>query len=340
MTTSFAKALGYGGAAGAIAHHNSGPAYLLKRSEQTLISMYLERSRAGRSRLTFSQLLLLCAIDAVPGAHQAVAARMAGMDTPTTTIVMQSLIRQRLVDRKSSRQDGRHRILTVTARGRAARRASLEHLTAAEETFVAPLRKRDRQRLLELLIAISGNPKSHAPPLCDPDGRSFVVPDYLPREVLTAFLISRCLQIAVSLVAPALAPFGLSIGQYVSLLVLATFEECNLAALGRALGRQRSSLSLILSALEARSLVGIDHQPRSLTIAPTQAGFELLLQARPAAEKANAQILSGLDRAEAQEFTRILAGALRYHGKLMSDGSKAHASGTPRARGASIKPVR
>lgn len=319
VTASFIKALGYGDTIRAVRRHTSRPAYLLKRSEQTLTSMYFEKSRIARSRLTFSQLLLLCAIDAAPGAHQAVVARMAGIDKPTTTVVIRSLVRKGLVDRKSSHQDRRHRILTATAAGRAERRASLRRLAAAQETFLEPIKKRDRQKLLKSLIAISGNPHAGPAPLCDRGGQLITAPDYLPREVLIAFLISRCLQIAVSLVAPALAPFGLSIGQYVSLFVLVTFGECNLAALSRTLGRERSSLSLILPALEARSLASIHQQQRSLTITLTQAGFELFLQARPAAEKANAQILSGLDLNEAQDFTRILKDALKHHGKLMTD---------------------
>src|SRR5262245_55053821 len=83
IVSSFAQLLGYGGVDGAIEHHNSRPAYLLKRAEQTLTGMYLERCRARELRLSLSQLFLLCAIESEPGSHQAAAARMAGMDTPT-----------------------------------------------------------------------------------------------------------------------------------------------------------------------------------------------------------------------------------------------------------------
>lgn len=326
LATSFAESLGYGSAAHAVDHHNSGPAYLLKRSEQTLTAMYLERCRSAGLRLTFSQLQLLSAIDAFPGLHQAIAARMTGMDAPTTALVTRSLVEAGLVDRENSSADRRHRILESTDTGRVVKKAALEHLGAAVMAFLAPLSATRRCRLIDLLLKISTNPSSLAPPLCDRDGRQIASPAYLPVKVLPAFLISRCLQVAVSLVGPAVAPFGLSIRQYVALFVLATFEECDLAMLSRALGATRSSLAHILPALKARSLVSInqrEQQSRSVAIAPTPAGFQLLLRARPAAENANSKILSNLDRSEAKDFTSILADVLGRHGKLMKGGSEA-----------------
>lgn len=323
VSSSFAELLGYGGVAGAIEHHNSRAAYLLKRAEQTLTAMYTERCRSSGLRLTISQLLLLCAVDAVPGAHQALAARMTGMDTPTATLVIRGLVKRGLMDRESSSEDRRRRVLAVTQAGRSVELEALQQLAAAAAAFFAPIGNADQRRLLDLFGMASTSPASLAPPLCDREGERVTLPDYLPKKVLPAYLISRCLQVAASLAGPAVSAFGLSISQYVTLMVLATFEECNLATLGRALGAERSSLSLILPALEKRSLIRVDHRgqrPRSLTISPTRAGFELLLQARPAAEDANMRILSGLDSVEAEDFTRLLSEVLGHHGKLMKAG--------------------
>lgn len=319
MMSSSAKVSGNEHAAEMVRIHTNRAGYLLKRSEQTLTSIYFDKNRTTRNKLTFSQLILLCAIDAAPGSHQAVTARMTGMDTPTTTVVTKSLVKHGLIDRTHSQQDRRHRLLIITAAGKAARKAAYKHLAEAQEKFLKPIKKRDQQRLLELLLSISSNPNASAPPLCNRYGQSITTPDYLQSEVLIAFLISRCLQIAISIVTPALVPFGLSIGQYVTLFVLTTFEECNLAALSRSLGRERTSLSLILTALEDRSLINIRQRGRSLAISPTKAGNKLFLQARIKAEIANEQILSGLSHNEVMDFTRILKETLRYHNKLMPD---------------------
>lgn len=321
VSSSFAQSLGYDGIADAIRHHNSRPAYLLKRSEQTLTAMYLERCRSHGLRLTISQLLLLCAVDAEPRAHQAIAARMTGMDTPTTALVIRGLIKRGLAEREGSSEDRRRLILAVTPAGRSAKSRALQQLAAAVKLFLEPVDAADQRHLLDLLLRVSTNPDSLAPPLCDRDGERIPAPDFLPEEVLPAYLISRCLQVAVSLVRPAVSAFGLSISQYVALTILSTFEECNLATLSRALGAERSSLSHILSALERRSLIRVRRRgqpPQSLAITPTQAGFEHLLLARPAAEDANARILSSLDRTEADDFNRILPEVLKFHGKLMT----------------------
>lgn len=321
VSSSFAQLLGYGGVTGAIAHHNSRPAYLLKRSEQTLTALYLDRCRSHGLRLTISQLLLLCAVDAVPGAHQAVAARLTGIDTPTTTLVIGALVKRGLVNRERCGDDRRRRILSITQAGRSLKDRALQQLATATAAFLEPIDMTDRRRLLELLLRISTNPASLAPPLCDRNGRPTSVPDYLPEEVMPAYQVGRCLQVAASLVGPAVEAFGLSTSQYVTLTILATLEECNLVTLGQALGAERSSLSLILPALEARALIRVHRRgqpPRSLTIAPTQAGFDLLLEARPAAEEANMRVLSDLDRNEAKDFTRIMQDVLGHYGKLMA----------------------
>lgn len=320
MSSSFARLLGYGGVTGAIEHHNSRPAYLLKRAEQTLTGMYLERCRSRGLRLSLSQLFLLCAIDAEPGIHQAAAARMAGMDAPTAVVVMRSLLKNGRVERKVSSADRRHQVLAVTDNGRAVQRRALRELSAAAADFLKPIAATDRHRLLELLAIVSSNPKSLAPPLCNRDGGRVAIPKYLPEQAQLGFLTSRCLQVAASLAGPAVETFGLTLRQYVALTVLATLEECDLTRLGRALGADRSSLAHILPALEARSLIRVrrdSETPRSLAIAPTQTGFKLLQRARPAAEKANADILYGLKAPQVKDFLHVLQETLGVHGKLM-----------------------
>jgi DNA-binding MarR family transcriptional regulator len=316
---SILETLGFEDLSDAIAHHNSRPAYLLKRSEQALTAMYLARCRAGKVRLTYSQLLVLCALDSSPHIHQAVAARMAGMDEPTTALVTGSLDKSGFVNRRASSEDRRQRILQITARGKAVKSAALNHLADATGEFLSPLSAEERRQLIVLLHKISTNPKSLAPPLCDREGQSVASPDYLPVKTLPAFLIGRCLQIAVSVVGPAVATFGLSIPQYVTLSVLASFEDCDLGRLSRLLGAARSSLAHILTALESRSLVSMRRpQARSLMIDLTPAGLDLLLQVRPAAEEANDVILGNLSVSDRKRFTSLLGRVLKGHDKLMS----------------------
>ena len=301
----------------AFAAHIYSPAHLIARADQIVNAGYLERCRSGGLQLTLPQLLYLCAVSANPGGHQAAAARMVGMDTPTGALVISALERKGFVERRESEADKRRKKVYITEKGGIAQARGIVHFASATHDFMAPISPADRLRLRAILEIIAAHRGASPPSLCNADGESVVVPAHLPPEVLPGYLLGRCLQIAVALVAPALAPFDLTIRQYVMLAMVSILGPCNLASLTHAMGSERSSLAIILPALEERGLVNVDRGPdRSLTIMLTQNGRALLARARPAAETANERVAINLTGAERKTFTRTLGGMLERHGKF------------------------
>ena len=298
--------------------HIYSPAHLIARADQLLTAAYLQRCRSGQLKLTLPQLLYLYAVCANPGGHQAAVARMGGMDTPTGSLVISALERKGLVARRRSKIDMRRKTVEITKQGTAARDKGSSFLALATSDVLAPLTQGERDGLQATLKNIAAHPDASPPALCNAVDEPVAVPDYLPQGVLTGYLLGRCLQIAVALVSPALAPLQLTIRQYVVLALLGVLGPCNLAMLTHTMGAERSSLAVILPSLEKRKLIDVQREnARSLNIGLTRAGLELLGRARPDAEAANKRIASNLAQTERLVFTRALARILDHHGQLL-----------------------
>ena len=316
-TTDVTRQADWSGSSRDIASHNFTPAHLLKRTEQTLNAAYLARCRSDGLRLTLPQLLYLCAAWASPGGHQAAIARLVGMDTPTGALVAGALERKDWVERRESESDRRRKIVTVTKGGEAVRTRGLAHLAAATGELFGPAAPSDRLVLHTLLAKIAAHRTASPPPLLDLEGQSVAAPDFLPPQLVPGFLVGRCLQVAVALVAPALEPFDLTIRQYVVLTLLAILGPCSLRLLTEAMGSERSSLAIVLPRLEERGLIDVQKERRSVVITLTACGRKLLAQAGPAAEAANESIAAELNDAERAAFTETLGNVLGHHGKLL-----------------------
>lgn len=302
--------------------HIYSPAHLLARADQLVNAGYLEHCRAAQTRLTLPQLLYLCAVAANPGCHQAAAARMVGMDTPTGALVISALERKGFVQRRPSATDKRRKMVLLTQSGDAEREAGLEHLASATRTVMEPVSAAERLQLQGILERIAEHGEYSAPPLCNADGQPVAVPSHLPPDVLPGYLLGRCLQIAAALVAPSLAPFDLTIRQYVVLTMLGILGPCNLTTLTTAMGSERSSLAIVLPSLEERGLINVRRaSDRSLTITLAANGLKLLNVARPAAETANERIAIDLSQSERKAFETTLGKILNHHGQLLKFGS-------------------
>ncbi|MEN7537586.1 MarR family winged helix-turn-helix transcriptional regulator [Aurantiacibacter flavus] len=298
--------------------HMYSPAHLIARANQMVSAGYLGRCRSDGLKLTLPQLLYLCAVAANPGGHQAAAARMVGMDTPTGALVISALERKGLVERLQSDTDKRRKNVYCTREGECARTRGHALFAASTRDFMEPASRSDRRELQRTLEIIAAHKESAPPPLCDADGKPITVPGYLPADVLPGYLFGRCLQIAVALVTPALAPFDLTIRQYVVLAMLGIIGPCNMTLLTRAMGSERSAMAVVLPTLKERRLLSIHRETdRSLSIALTESGRVLLARARPVAEAANRHIASGLDDAERQHFAGTLARILDHRGELL-----------------------
>ncbi|WP_237437596.1 MarR family winged helix-turn-helix transcriptional regulator [Altericroceibacterium endophyticum] len=298
--------------------HIYSPAHLIARADQVVNAGYLERCRAHGLELTVPQLLYLCAVATNPGGHQAAAARMIGMDTPTGAFVISALERKGLVERQPCATDKRRKTIYCTPKGETARVSGVALFSASTRDFLEPATAADRRELQRIFEKIAAHDEANPPPLRDASGKPVTVPDYLPAEVLPGYLLGRSLQLAAALVAPALAPFDLTIRQYVVLAMLGITGPCNMTLLTRVMGSERSAMAIVLPTLKKRRLLSINRETdRSLSIALTEGGHALLSRVRPVAEAANRHIACHLNQKERELFTRTVAGILNHRGELL-----------------------
>jgi DNA-binding MarR family transcriptional regulator len=114
---------------------------------------------------------------------------------------------------------------------------------------------------------------------------------------MPAFLMDRCAQAGNAYLNQVLSPFGLSAGQYGVLSVVAMLGPIDHSRLRRALGIDRTSVSVIVPVLQARGLItsGSDVLDRRRFILRCgSAGLDLLKRVRPVMQTLGTRIFAGL----------------------------------------------
>lgn len=108
----------------------------------------------------------------------------------------------------------------------------------------------------------------------------------------------------------ALRPLGITIGQFSLLTVLSARKQATITALAAFMGMDRTTLTRNLRPLQARDLVTATTDPddaRSKRIALSSAGQALFAQAIPLWERAQKDVLKGLDKGEWPRAQKTLA---------------------------------
>jgi MarR family transcriptional regulator, temperature-dependent positive regulator of motility len=129
------------------------------------------------------------------------------------------------------------------------------------------------------------------------------------------FLARRFQQIAVAVFHAEVAAdgFDLTPVQYSALKALRDAPGVDQATLAGSIAFDRTTLGGVVDRLEARGLLNrhtASHDRRARVLEISSAGADLIAHVEPAVQRAQAIMLSGLDKTEAAEFLRLLEKAV------------------------------
>ena len=105
----------------------------------------------GHSGITARQIQVLAAIDANEGSSQTRIVEITGVDRSTLADIVRRLQKNKLIERRRSKDDARAYVLKLSEAGRQALANGKPALTAVEKTLLAALPAKDRSALVDLL---------------------------------------------------------------------------------------------------------------------------------------------------------------------------------------------
>ncbi|MGC4366384.1 MarR family winged helix-turn-helix transcriptional regulator [Hydrogenophaga sp. R2] len=120
------------------------------------------------------------------------------------------------------------------------------------------------------------------------------------------FLLRRMYQIAAAVFENACADLGLTTAQYGVLIIVHSEPGIDQTRLARALAFDKVTVMRVLRGLEERGVVQRVASGRQKTLALTDAGQQLLTQARERAEVASKRLMSPLDSNDQAQLVRLL----------------------------------
>lgn len=120
------------------------------------------------------------------------------------------------------------------------------------------------------------------------------------------FLLRRMYQIAAAVFENACADLGLTTAQYGVLIIVHSEPGIDQTRLARALAFDKVTVMRVLRGLEERGVVQRVASGRQKTLALTDAGQQLLTQARERAEVASRRLMSPLDSTDQAQLVRLL----------------------------------
>jgi DNA-binding MarR family transcriptional regulator len=130
----------------------SKPGYLFRRMQQIAVSIFVEECRAYD--LTPVQFAALVAIQTHPGIDATRLSAVIAFDRSTLGNVIERLETKTYIDRKTSREDRRVKLLHLTQSGAALLRDIMPAVDRAQARILQPLKPADRDTLLALLTQL------------------------------------------------------------------------------------------------------------------------------------------------------------------------------------------
>jgi MarR family transcriptional regulator, lower aerobic nicotinate degradation pathway regulator len=128
------------------------PGYLFRRMQQIAVSIFIEECRA--CDLTPVQYAALVAIHTHPGIDATRLSAVIAFDRSTLGNVIERLETKALIERKSSREDKRIKLLYLTKSGAALLREIMSSVDRAQARMLQPLKASDRKTLMALLTQL------------------------------------------------------------------------------------------------------------------------------------------------------------------------------------------
>jgi DNA-binding MarR family transcriptional regulator len=128
------------------------PGYLFRRMQQIAVAIFVEECRAYD--LTPVQYAALVAIRTHPGIDATRLSAVIAFDRSTLGNVIERLETKTYIDRKTSREDRRVKLLHLTQSGAALVRDIMPAVDRAQARMLEPLEPADRQTLMALLTQL------------------------------------------------------------------------------------------------------------------------------------------------------------------------------------------
>jgi DNA-binding MarR family transcriptional regulator len=126
------------------------PGYLFRRMQQIAVAIFVEECRA----LTPVQYAALVAIRTHPGIDATRLSAVIAFDRSTLGNVIERLETKAWVERKSSREDKRVKLLYLTKAGETLLRDIMPAVDRAQSRMLQPLKPADRRTLLALMTQL------------------------------------------------------------------------------------------------------------------------------------------------------------------------------------------
>jgi len=139
------------------------PGHHIRRLHQIAVAIFLQETEAAG--VTPVQYAVLQAAANQPGIDQRTLARSVGLDTSTTAGVIDRLEARGLLQRDSSPDDRRVRLLSLTDDGRVLLAAVWPAMQRAQERILEPLHKAERKEFMRMVrtLVTANNELSRAP---------------------------------------------------------------------------------------------------------------------------------------------------------------------------------
>jgi DNA-binding MarR family transcriptional regulator len=291
------------------------PGFILARVNQIYVALHNEVSMGETPAQ--AEFLLLLASSAKP--DQISLARAAGVDTSTTTLVLDNLQARGLVTRGSDPEDRRRFILRLTAAGRRQVESTRDAFLETQSRLVKPLKQADVTQLIQILHEIGTHPESPAPAWL-PEQR----PTAAGGNLVTSspgFLCRRALQMCEAYFIACTASLSLTPRQYSVLFIVNRHPRLSQAAFSRIFGLDPATSAVIMKNLAARGLLDrkvSNEDRRERLYSLTAAGRSALEEAKPLVDKSERMVLQDLSKTQVRELVAQLQAIVTAHSQRLA----------------------
>lgn len=146
------------------------PGHLIRRLHQISVGLFLtELEPLGLTPVQFGALQV---ISNQPGIDQRTLARAIALDASTTGGVVDRLDSRGLIERRTSPEDRRARVLAITDEGRQVLAQAQPAMQRVQELILAPLTPRQQTEFMHLITKLVTQNNEHSRAPCDTAPRS------------------------------------------------------------------------------------------------------------------------------------------------------------------------
>lgn len=294
-----------------LAYLYSSPLFLLRRTDQRAVALF---NRAAKGlRLTLPQWHMLYIASEVGGFSQVELARQVAVNEATASATISHLVERDLIERVADSGDARRRVILPTAAGRELTAAALPAFRQALGDLEAPLADRAAtfRDLLAELVTQGGGAIPYPADVSPHGARLLGIV-----QGSSHFLVRRAIQMIENAAAPHHERGGITLRQYVVLLVIALGPGMGESGIASTIGLDLSNVSFIARGLRSKKLVEVEQSSRRRRYVATPAGHELISHIEPLIAGAVASVAAKLEPAKREALIQML-------GELIASGRTA-----------------